>query len=60
MKKHILYIVQQELRRPEMGDRLASLDVSRKVGAAVPLFVGKLVSHLTQRQNTEANSFKLL
>jgi len=31
-----------------MGDRLATLDMGRKVGAAVPLSVGELGPHLTQ------------
>jgi len=33
----------------EMGDRLATIDMGQKVGAAVPLFgKGELDSHLTQ------------
>jgi len=32
----------------EMGDRLATIDMGRKVGAAVLLFVGELGPHLTQ------------
>ena len=28
----------------EMGDRLTTIDVGRKVGAAVPLFMGRWVS----------------
>ena len=32
----------------EMGDRLATIDMGRKVGADVPLSVGELGSHLTQ------------
>ena len=33
----------------EMGDRLATIDIGRKVGAAVPLSVGEeLGPHLTQ------------
>jgi len=31
-----------------MGDRLATIDMGRKVGAAVPLSVGQLDPHLTQ------------
>jgi len=31
-----------------MGDRLATIEVGRKVGATVPLSVGKLGLHLTQ------------
>jgi len=31
-----------------MGDRSATVDMERKVGAAVALFVGELGSHLTQ------------
>jgi len=31
-----------------MGDRLAIIDISRKVGGAVPLFRGELGPHLTQ------------
>jgi len=32
----------------EMGDRLATIDMGRKVGVAVPLSVGDLGPHLTQ------------
>ena len=32
----------------EMGDRLATIDMARKVGAAVPLSVEELGLHLTQ------------
>ena len=32
----------------EMGDRLATIDMGRKVGAAVPLSVGELGPHVTQ------------
>jgi len=32
----------------EMGDRLATIDMGRKVGAAVPLSVGELGPHLIQ------------
>ena len=32
----------------EMGDRLATKDIDRKVGAAVPPSVGKLDLHTTQ------------
>jgi len=32
----------------EMGDRLATTDIGRKVGDAVPLSVGKLHLHLTE------------
>jgi len=32
----------------EMGDRLATVDMERKVGAAVPLSAGELGPHLTQ------------
>ena len=31
-----------------MGDRLATTDMGRKTGAAVPLFAGELGPHLTQ------------
>jgi len=34
----------------EMGDRLATIDVGRKVGNAVPLSVGELGPHVTQRR----------
>ena len=32
----------------EMGNRLATIDMGQKVGAAVPLSVGELGPHLTQ------------
>jgi len=32
----------------EIGDRLATIDVGRKVGTTVPLSVGELGPHLTQ------------
>jgi len=32
----------------EMGDRLATVDTGRKVGAAVPISVGELGAHVTQ------------
>jgi len=32
----------------EMGDRLATIDMGRKEGAAVPLSGGELGPHLTQ------------
>jgi len=32
----------------EMGDRSATIDMGRKVGADVPLSVGELGPHLTQ------------
>jgi len=39
----------------EMGDRLATIDIGRKVGAAVPLSVGgKLSPHLTNAAWEEA------
>ena len=31
-----------------MGNRLATIDMSRKVGAAVPFFMRELGPHLTQ------------
>jgi len=32
----------------EMGDRSSTIDMRRKLGAVVPLFVGELGNHLTQ------------
>jgi len=32
----------------EMGDRLAAIDIGRKVGIAVPLYVGELGLYVTQ------------
>ena len=32
----------------EMGDRLTTINIGRKVGAAVPLSMGELGPHLTQ------------
>ena len=40
--------ISQQLSSAEMGDRLATIDMGQKVGAAVPLSVGELGSHLTQ------------
>ena len=32
----------------EMGDRLATIDMGRKLGGSAPFLVGELGSHLTQ------------
>jgi len=38
----------KSLAAAEMGDRLVTIDMARKVGAAGPLSMGKLSPHLTQ------------
>ena len=39
---------------PEMGDRLATIDIGRKFGGCAPFLVGELGHHLTQCRLAEA------
>jgi len=41
--------IDKSLAVAQMGDRLATINIGRKVGAAVPLHVGELSPHLTRR-----------
>jgi len=48
LRREIVFVAERILTRAQMGDRLATIDMGRKEGAAVSLSVGGLGPHLIQ------------